>query len=31
MKATNGTDYDAQRKDDMSNFMTGPTLGADMP
>jgi len=26
-----GTDYDAQRKDDMSNFMSGPTLGADIP
>ena len=26
-----GTDYDAQRQDDMSNFTTGATLGDDMP
>ena len=26
-----GTDYDAQRKDDMSNFTNGATLGDDMP
>jgi hypothetical protein len=26
-----GTDYDAQRKDDMSNFTAGMTLGDDMP
>jgi hypothetical protein len=26
-----GTDYDAQRMDDMSNFTSGATLGDDMP
>jgi hypothetical protein len=26
-----GADYDQQRKDDMSNFTMGPTLGDDMP
>ncbi len=26
-----GADYDAQRKDDMSNFTNGATLGDDMP
>ena len=26
-----GADYDAQRKDDMSNFTKGLTLGDDMP
>ena len=26
-----GTEYDAQRQDDMSNFTNGATLGDDMP
>ncbi|MGA2256020.1 MAG: hypothetical protein ABSG53_15345 [Thermoguttaceae bacterium] len=26
-----GTDYDAQRQDDMSNFTSGSTRGDDLP
>jgi hypothetical protein len=31
MQYPSGTDYDAQRMDDMSNFTMWPTLADDMP